>query len=324
MAWHPFRNVGLKVAALGLGTLVWFTVSGPRVERTISGVPVIYRNVPASLEISDQTEEASVHVRGTDSQIRRLEPGDLVVEIDLAGERPGLLVLPLRTDQVTVPFGIDVTEVSPGAVTLTLEESASVEVPVRPTIDGKPAAGFVEAGTKVDPAMVTVVGPARRLKTMTAAITAAGVDRRCARHGDADGDGRCHRSGPAVERAANGARHGADRTGRRPDERSRADHLPRAREGAPRGVDSGNGECVGALSVGGARENAVISLGAVRGCDGAQGRRLHAARPSRQSRHVHGGRHSGDSGRAHSMTTSGFVSVLVLKKRNPRSLDPHV
>ena len=171
MAWHPFRNIGLKVAALGLGTLVWFTVSGPRVERTISGVPVIYRNVPPSLEISDQTEEASAHVRGTDSQIRRLQPGDLVVEIDLAGERPGLVVLPLRTDQVTVPFGIEVTEVSPGAVTLTLEESASVEVPVRPTIDGKPAPGFVDAGTKVEPATVTVVGPARRLKTTTAAIT---------------------------------------------------------------------------------------------------------------------------------------------------------
>jgi YbbR domain-containing protein len=171
MAWHPFRNIGLKVAALGLGTLVWFTVSGPRVERTISGVPVIYRNVPPSLEISDQTEDATVHVRGIDSQIRRLEPGELVVEIDLAGERPGLVVLPLRTDQVTTPFGIAVTEVSPGAVTLTLEESASVDVPVRPTVDGKPAPGFVEAEVTVDPATVTVVGPARRLKTTTSAIT---------------------------------------------------------------------------------------------------------------------------------------------------------
>src|SRR5262245_15883074 len=171
MAWHPFRNIGLKLAALILGTLVWFTGSGPRVERTISGVPVIYRNVPPNLEISDQTEEATVHVRGIDSQIRRLQPGELVVEIDLAGERPGLVVLPLRTDQVTVPFGIAVTEVSPGAVTLTLEESASVDVPVRPTVDGKPAQGFIEAERKVDPATVTVVGPARRLKTTTAAIT---------------------------------------------------------------------------------------------------------------------------------------------------------
>ncbi|HEX7778794.1 MAG TPA: CdaR family protein, partial [Vicinamibacterales bacterium] len=42
---------------------------------------------------------------------------------------------------------------------------------VRPTVDGKPAAGFIEAGTTVDPVTVTVVGPARRLKATTVAIT---------------------------------------------------------------------------------------------------------------------------------------------------------
>ena len=39
MAWHPFRNLGLKVVALLLGTLLWFTVSGQQVERTVTGVP---------------------------------------------------------------------------------------------------------------------------------------------------------------------------------------------------------------------------------------------------------------------------------------------
>ena len=28
MAWHPFRNLGLKVLALMLGTLLWFIVGG--------------------------------------------------------------------------------------------------------------------------------------------------------------------------------------------------------------------------------------------------------------------------------------------------------
>ena len=49
MAWHPFRNFGLKVAALGLGTLLFFTVSGPRVERTISGVPGIATIAPVRI-----------------------------------------------------------------------------------------------------------------------------------------------------------------------------------------------------------------------------------------------------------------------------------
>ena len=53
MAWHPFRNFGLKLVALLLGALLWFTVSGQQAERTVPGVPVVYRNKPAGLEITD-------------------------------------------------------------------------------------------------------------------------------------------------------------------------------------------------------------------------------------------------------------------------------
>ena len=35
MAWHPFRNLGLKIAALVLGTLLWLTVSGHEIERRV-------------------------------------------------------------------------------------------------------------------------------------------------------------------------------------------------------------------------------------------------------------------------------------------------
>ena len=38
MAWHPFRNLGLKTAALALGTLLWFAVSGEEVERLVGYV----------------------------------------------------------------------------------------------------------------------------------------------------------------------------------------------------------------------------------------------------------------------------------------------
>ena len=70
MAWHPFRNLGLKVAALGLGTLLWFAISGQQVERTVSRVPVVYRNVPTGLQITgDLTEAVTVHVRGSENQI---------------------------------------------------------------------------------------------------------------------------------------------------------------------------------------------------------------------------------------------------------------
>ena len=74
MAWHPFRNVGLKVAALVLGTLLWLTVSGHEIERRVR-VPVSYSSMPAGLEMTSDQDDVSVHVRGTDTEVSGLGSG---------------------------------------------------------------------------------------------------------------------------------------------------------------------------------------------------------------------------------------------------------
>jgi YbbR domain-containing protein len=172
MAWHPFRNIGLKVAALALGTLLWFTVSGQQVERRLT-VPVFYRNLPASLEMTgDSLDVVTVQVRGGDNLIGGLQPGkDLFMVVDLAVARSGQNVLPLRIDQVTASLGIKVMQVDPGTVTLTLERSGSADVPIRPTIEGEPAAGFAVTMVTVEPRMVQVVGPESRLRDLSSALT---------------------------------------------------------------------------------------------------------------------------------------------------------
>jgi YbbR domain-containing protein len=171
MAWHPFRNFWLKLAAVVLGTLLWFTVSGSQVERRVPAVQVQYRNLPASLEITDQVESVDVHVRGVESQITALQPGELVVVVDLRGEKEGSRRLSLRTDQVKAPLGVEVTQVDPGVVPVTLERSGTLEVPVQPLTEGDPAPGFVVTEVSSDPPRVTAVGPERRLLPSTRAVT---------------------------------------------------------------------------------------------------------------------------------------------------------
>ncbi|MFI5178971.1 MAG: YbbR-like domain-containing protein [Vicinamibacterales bacterium] len=173
MAWHPFRNLGLKVAALGLGTLLWFTISGQQVERTVSRVPVVYRNVPAGLQITgDLTEAVTVHVRGSENQISRLQTDEVSAVVDLAEAEAGQRsTFPLRTDQVAVPAGVEVMWVDPAEVTLTLEPSGTKPLPVRPALDGEPAPGFIVTGVAVDPQTVVVAGPQSRLAIATAATT---------------------------------------------------------------------------------------------------------------------------------------------------------
>ena len=171
MAWYPFRNLGLKLLALGLGILLWFTVSGTQVERKVPGVQVHYRNLPAALQITDQVESVDVHVRGVENQITALLPGELVLEVDLQGEVEGSRTLPLRTDQVKAPLGVEVTQVDPGAIRITLERTGTAEVDVEPQIEGEPAPGFVVTEVTSDPPRVIAVGPERRLIASARAVT---------------------------------------------------------------------------------------------------------------------------------------------------------
>lgn len=171
MAWHPFRNLGLKFVAVGLGTMLWFTVSSDHfVERSVR-VPLVYRNAPEAMEIApDAPDSVEVHLRGRSSQLTG-DQGDVIVFIDLTGAHAGSRLFHLRTDQVTTPFGVEVTQVFPSTVMLTLETTGTKTVDVEATVEGTPAAGFEIGKVTVAPASVEVVGPQSELKALRSAIT---------------------------------------------------------------------------------------------------------------------------------------------------------
>jgi YbbR domain-containing protein len=172
MVHHPFGNFWLKVISLGIALLLWFSVSRDAlVERSIR-VPLEFQNIPEVLEIvGDAPSTADVRVRGASSILARLEPGDVVAVLDLKGARQGSRLFHLITDQVRAPFGIDVSQVAPPTVALTFERSGSKVVPVRPAVEGEPAAGYVLGRATCDPDSVEVVGPESRLEQLQEATT---------------------------------------------------------------------------------------------------------------------------------------------------------
>ena len=171
MTWHPFRNLGLKATALALGTLLWFTVSGRQIERRLS-VPVSYSNVPAPLELAgDPVNGVSVHIRGGDTVVSSLGEGDLRVVVDLGGAHPGANIIPLRTDEVTAPMDVEVMQIDPGTVTVTLERTMQLSIRVVPTVEGQPAPGFVKGAVTVQPAVVMIAGPESRMRDPISVIT---------------------------------------------------------------------------------------------------------------------------------------------------------
>jgi YbbR domain-containing protein len=171
MAYHPFRNLGLKVLALALASLLWLTVAGEHVGERVMRVPLEFQNIPKDLEIvGDPPTSVDVRVRGSSGVISRLQPGvDIVASLELRDSRPGSRLV--HIEEVRAPYGVEVAGIIPATVSLELERKSSRVVPVVPALDGEPAPGFVVGRVVSDPATVRVQGPESRVRALAEATT---------------------------------------------------------------------------------------------------------------------------------------------------------
>jgi YbbR domain-containing protein len=168
----PFRHIGLKALSLALGVLLWVVVAGEEtVERGLR-VPLELQQVPAGLELQgDVPATVDVRVRGASGTLSRIGPGDVVAVLELRNAQSGRRLFPLTPDQVRIPFGVEIVQVTPSTIALTFEASASRMVPVIPAVDGRPAAGYVIGTLTADPNQVEVVGPESAVRRATEVLT---------------------------------------------------------------------------------------------------------------------------------------------------------
>lgn len=172
MSFNPFKHLWLKVLAVLLASLLWLTVAGEHVVERTMRVPLELRNVPEQLEIvGDPPMTVDVRVRGSSAVLGRMDPGEVVAIVDLEGARPGSRLFHLRTDEVRGPYGVDVAQITPATIALSLEKSGRKAVPVIAAVEGEPAPGFVTGRSSVTPATVEVLGPESRLRELTSATT---------------------------------------------------------------------------------------------------------------------------------------------------------
>jgi YbbR domain-containing protein len=172
MAYHPFRNLGLKLVALSLATLLWVAVGGQETAERYLPVPIEFQNVPAGLEIAGETPvSVNVRVRGSSGNLARMQLGEVLAVLDLRRVRPGTRLFHVSPEQVRTPYGVEVVEVSPSSFSLSVERSRVRDVPVVPDITGEPAPGYVKGKVTTEPATVQVAGPESRVRDVTGATT---------------------------------------------------------------------------------------------------------------------------------------------------------
>ena len=126
MALFPIRHVGLKLLSVAVAVLLWLVVaSDPIVERTMR-VGLELQRTPDGLELVGSAPDlVSVRLRGPASQLSGLGPGDVSVVVDLDSARPGRRLFTLTSNLVTVPYGIEVMQITPATLALAFEPRAT-------------------------------------------------------------------------------------------------------------------------------------------------------------------------------------------------------
>lgn len=168
---HVFHNLGLKLTSLILATGLWLAIASSPPSEVALRVPIIFRNMPADLEISSENiPEVQIRVRGPERTVRRLQPTDVRAEVDLTGMRPGEHTFDL-TKAIGVPDRLEVAQVVPSEVHVEFDTRAQRQVPVHPRVVGTFASSIRIGKIETDPASVQIIGPKSVVDAIDSAIT---------------------------------------------------------------------------------------------------------------------------------------------------------
>ena len=168
----PFRHIALKALSIGLAVMLWIIVAGEETIERGMRVPLEMRQFPAGLELQGEAPLlVDVRLRGASGALSRLGTGDIAAVLDLRGARPGRRLFQLTPEQVRVPFGVQVVQVTPQTIALGFENSATRIVPIVPSLDGDPAPGYVVGQLLAEPKTAEVVGPESAIERLREAMT---------------------------------------------------------------------------------------------------------------------------------------------------------
>ena len=115
------RHWELKLLALAFAAGLWVFVMTSEKTNLVVALPLELGPIPTGLVVtSEQPESIEVQLHGLRSALSRVSPDSLRVRVNLAGARPGDLLISLGPEQIVVPPGVSVLRVNPSVVRVAL------------------------------------------------------------------------------------------------------------------------------------------------------------------------------------------------------------
>lgn len=163
-----FHRWELKLLALALAFAVWIAVTGEGRGVQDYRVPVdIALGSGATLAGTPPTT-VTVRLRGPETLLRRVDPYDVAVRVDLRDAAAGERTVQLAARDVSgVPRDVEVVLIDPERLRLTIARKVRKQIEVSPTIVGAPPRGYHVYGAIARPETLQVEGPEAKLAAVT-------------------------------------------------------------------------------------------------------------------------------------------------------------
>lgn len=167
-----FENLPLKLVAFVLAVIIWILVVGEKRSEVRITVPLELRNLPSRMEITRQSNtQVEVAIRGFSSVIKQITPADIDVYVDLSNVVEGPNSFSLFADDIVVPLGAKVFQISPSQIELQLAATSDKTVAVKPMVRGTPKEGYALGKVTAEPKVVMVTGARQLLNDLTSIET---------------------------------------------------------------------------------------------------------------------------------------------------------
>ena len=166
------RNLRAKALATGIALVTWIAVvyaGNPPESRTVSvHVPQDPASLPSRFVLAVPVPDISVRVSGTREHVNAFAMSSLSLSVDYRTiKNTGVQDIPIRV--VNKDHDVSLDNV-PDSISVDIDQTDSVRLPVSIVLDATPPTGYVITGQRVSPDSVVVAGPHRRLSGLSAQV----------------------------------------------------------------------------------------------------------------------------------------------------------
>jgi hypothetical protein len=164
------RKEGLEITVAAMLSVVfitgiWFSVSRGQDTLVSLDIPVDYMNRAAGTEIVDTSvKSVSLVLSGSGALVKSITPDQVNVRLDLSNSVIGPNSFSITLENISLPPGILLREVTPPVIDVVIDETIKKEVPVQIDWVGKLPGNLILIDSVTDPEKVEIVGGKRILE----------------------------------------------------------------------------------------------------------------------------------------------------------------